>query len=136
MTIKHHWKINGQIYEVSKKQRQRFKKEYDRHKRLKAAEQEVTILSFDALGERGDSGDIFTADLTVNIEDKIIDKLMIEKLHKVLDKLPSDEKIFIELLFLHNKTEREVAVKLGLSQYGVNKRKWKILKKIKKFLEN
>lgn len=136
MSIKHHWKMNGRFYEVSQKQRQILKKEYDRHKRLKDSENEVTILSFDALGERGDSGDLFIADLTVNIEDKIIDKLMIEKLHEVLDKLPSDEKIFIELLFLHNKTEREVAVKLGLSQYGVNKRKWKILKKIKKNLEN
>ena len=121
---------------ITLSQSQIFKKEYDRHKRLKAAEQEATILSFDALGERGASGDIFIADLTVNIEDKIIDKLMIEKVHEVLDKLPADEKIFIELLFLHNKTEREVAVELGLSQYGVNKRKWKILKKIKKILEN
>ena len=128
--------MNGRFYEISKKQSQIFKKEYDRHKRLKAAEQEATILSFDALGERRASGDIFIADLTVNIEDKIIDKLMIEKVHEVLDKLPADEKIFIELLFLHNKTEREVAVELGLSQYRVNKRKWKILKKIKKILEN
>ena len=72
MTIKHHWKINGRFYEISQKQSQMFKKEYDRHKRLIAAKKDVTVLSLDAIEEQGSMKDVFLADLTVNIEDGIV----------------------------------------------------------------
>ena len=99
MTVKHHWKINGRIYEVTKKQRQRFKKEYDRHKRLMSTKKDVTVLSLDAIEEQGSMKDVFLADLTVNIEDEIIDKLMIKKLNTALERLPDDEKRLIDLLY-------------------------------------
>ena len=134
MTIKHHWKINGRIYEVSKKQRQRFKKEYDRHKRLMAAKKDVTVLSLDAIEEQGSMKDIFLADLTVNIEDEIIDKLMIKKLNTVLERLPDDEKQLIDLLYSKRKTIREAATAMGISKSVLSEKKDKVLRKLKIFL--
>lgn len=134
MTIKHHWKINGRIYEVSKKQRQRFKKEYDRHKRLMAAKKDVTVLSLDAIEEQGSMKDVFLADLTVNIEDEIIDKLMIKKLNTALERLPDDEKRLIDLLYSKRKTIREVAAAMGVSKSVLCEKKDKVLRKLKIFL--
>ena len=134
VTIKHHWKINGRIYEVSKKQRQRFKKEYDRHKRLMAAKKDVTVLSLDAIEEQGSMKDVFLADLTVNVEDEIIDKLMIKKLNSALERLPDDEKQLIDLLYSKRKTIREVAATMGVSKSVLCEKKDKILRKLKIFL--
>ena len=134
MTIKHHWKINGRFYEVSKKQSQMFKKEYDRHKRLIAAKKDVTVLSLDAIEEQGSMKDVFLADLTVNIEDEIIDKLMIKKLNTALERLPDDEKQLIDLLYSKRKTIREAAIAMGISKSVLSEKKDKVLRKLKIFL--
>ena len=134
MTIKHHWKINGRFYEISQKQSQMFKKEYDRHKRLMAAKKDVTVLSLDAIEEQVSMKDVFLADLTVNIEDEIIDKLMIKKLNTALERLPDDEKQLIDLLYSKRKTIREVAATMGISKSVLSEKKDKVLRKLKIFL--
>ena len=134
MTIKHHWKISGRIYEVSKQQRQRFKKEYDRHKRLMSTKKDVTVLSLDAIEEQGSMKDVFLADLTVNVEDEIIDKLMIKKLNSALERLPDDEKQLIDLLYSKRKTIRETAATMGVSKSVLCEKKDKVLRKLKIFL--
>ena len=134
MTVKHHWKINGRIYEVSKKQRQRFKKEYDRHKRLMSTKKDVTVLSLDAIEEQVSMKDVFLADLTVNIEDEIIDKLMIKKLNTALERLADDEKQLMDLLYSERKTIREAATIMGVSKSVLSEKKDKVLRKLKIFL--
>lgn len=59
-----------------------------------------------------------------------------EKLHSALKQLTLDELGIIEMIFYENKKERDVAKILGISQAAVNKRKKRILEKLKKIIEN
>ena len=65
----------------------------------------------------------------------MLHKLEVDKLHTALAMLTSEEQALIQALFFEEHTESELAVKLGISQPAVYKRKMKILKKLKSFLE-
>ena len=136
MSKRYYWKINGYLYEVSEEQYFEYKYEQNRHDYLKKNEQEALILSLDAMGAEGKNGEVFIADERVNVEDEVVHKLMLEKLKNALGKLSSEELLLIDLLYSQLKSERETAMLLGISQKAVNKRKVKLLRRLKKFLEN
>lgn len=136
MSKRYYWKINGYLYEVSEEQYFEYKYEQNRHDYLKKNEQEALILSLDAMGAEGKNGEVFIADERVNVEDEVVHKLMLEKLENALGKLSSEELLLIDLLYSQLKSERETAMLLGISQKAVNKRKVKLLRRLKKFLEN
>lgn len=70
-----------------------------------------------------------------SVENIVLHKLEVDKLHTALSMLTSEEQALIQALFFEEHTESELAVKLGISQPAVYKRKMKILKKLKSFLE-
>ena len=67
-----------------------------------------------------------------SVEEKIIQKLEQEQLHKAIMELSREEKWLIQELYFEERTERDVAAELGLSQKVVNKRRQKILEKLRK----
>ena len=58
-----------------------------------------------------------------SVEDVVIRKLAVDKLHTALMQLTKEERDFICALFFDEKTESEVAKGLGVSQQAVHKRK-------------
>ena len=70
-----------------------------------------------------------------SVENIVLHKLEVDKLHTALAMLTSEEQALVQALFFEEHTESELAVKLGISQPAVYKRKMKILKKLKSFLE-
>jgi len=71
-----------------------------------------------------------------SVEELVLRKLRHEQLRKALDILTEKERALILALFFEEKTEREVADAMGISQPAVHKQKNKILKKfLKKTLE-
>ena len=58
----------------------------------------------------------------------------IDKLHNALNQLSADEWAIIKMLFYDEMSERDTAKVLGISQVAVNKRKHRILKKLKKIV--
>lgn len=58
----------------------------------------------------------------------------IDKLHNALNRLFADEWVIIKMLFYDEMSERDTAKVLGISQVAVNKRKHRILKKLKKII--
>ena len=135
MSKRYYWKINGYLYEVSEEKYFENKYEQNRHDYLKKNEKEAVILSLDTLGAEGTSGEVFIADERVNVEEEIVHKLMLEKLKTTLGKLSAEELILIDLLYSQLKSEREAALLLGISQNAVNKRKGRLLERLKKLLE-
>ena len=135
MSKKYYWILDGKYYEVSKETYQKYKKEHDHSKMLQEYENEVQIFSLDAMAAADITGYGVIADTNVNVEDEAIHNLMIEKLREVLKELSSDELHLIEQIYTYEKTEREMAAELGISQVAVHKRKLKVLDKLKKFLE-
>lgn len=69
-------------------------------------------------------------------EEQFLRELQMTQLQSALDSLSANERDLIELLFYQQKTEREVADLYHLSQNAINKRRNKILKKLRVFLEN
>ena len=70
-----------------------------------------------------------------SVEDVVFRKLALDKLHTALLQLPKEERALIYALFFDGKTESEVAKHLGVSRQAIQKRKNRILKKLKKFFE-
>ena len=69
------------------------------------------------------------------MESVVLHKLEEDRLHTALSLLTPEERALIQALFFDERKESELAVELGISQPAVYKRKMKILKKLKIFLE-
>lgn len=69
------------------------------------------------------------------VEDTAIGKVLLEELRRNLSLLPEQEMELIHALYFEEMTEREYAQKIGLSQKGVNKRRRKILDKLRDMMK-
>lgn len=69
------------------------------------------------------------------VEDLVIRNMEIQRLHRALTLLSDGERELIEQLYFKEWTEREIAARTGLSQNAVNKRRQKILGKLRKIFE-
>lgn len=135
MDKKYYWIIDGKYYEVSKETYQKYKREHDHSKRLQKYENEVVVLSLDAVTTGEHSLSEIISDTETNVENEAIQNVMIEKLKIALAGLSTEELSLINMLYSDLKSEREIAAILGISQKAVNKRKHRILERLKKFLE-
>ena len=87
------------------------------------------------MGVEGRDGEVFIADSKVNVEEKVVHKIMLDKLKSALNKLSAEELLLIDMLYTQLKSEREISSELGVSQNAVNKRNKKLLGQLKKLLE-
>ena len=69
-----------------------------------------------------------------SVEDIVEDKLLRDRLHSCLLQLTAEEQSLIFELFFAQKTEREYAETLGISQKAVNKRRHKVLIKLRRLM--
>lgn len=76
------------------------------------------------------------SDDSKNVECEVQINIYTEKLHIALQQLTAEELDIITKVFFEYMTEREIAKSLGISQVAVNKRKHRILEKLKKIIEN
>ena len=123
---------NEQILELRKEKNHT---QYIKRKKKETGISEISLNTLISIDEKElEMTDVFI-DENSNTEDYIEEKEEYETLYNALGLLDKDEYELIYLLFLAKNplTERQVAEKLGLSQKGINKRKTKILKKIKSF---
>jgi RNA polymerase sigma factor (sigma-70 family) len=88
----------------------------------------------DSLDRLIDTGEDFINE-NKSVEDTVIHNLITDALHKALDKLPEPDRLLINALYFQDMTERQAGEVFGLSQKGINKRKTKIIAKLKNFLD-
>ncbi len=69
-------------------------------------------------------------------EDLTVESIMNEELHKALKFLTKDEMALIQALFFDGLTEVDMAKRYAVNQSTINRRKVKIIEKLKKFIEN
>ena len=96
-----------------------------------------TLLSF-LLEESNENSEEYyqLSDVEKSPENILFEKMQSDILHQALLTLSGDELEFFESLVFAEISESEYAVKNGITQQGVNKKKQKIRKKLKKLLEN
>lgn len=84
--------------------------------------------------ERLQEQEVQFAETGLGTEELVILNLQFEQLHKAISMLSEDEKYLIEQLFFKERTERDLAEEYQLSQNAINKRRKKVLYKLKKIL--
>ena len=70
-----------------------------------------------------------------SVEDIALGSILSETLHQCLALLPGPERELLHALYFEGITEREYAKRVGISQKGVNKRRHKILDKLKAMMK-
>lgn len=123
--------IQGMLLEVSERDYTWHYKVIERNKYLKKLDIVHSLISMDNM----DNGEIInsakTEDIAVGIEREIMTNRLIESLSELTD----DERDLIEEIYYNGLTERDLAAKYGISQAAVNKRKHRILEKLKKIID-
>ena len=119
------------IYEAEKRRR--------RYISTVMEELDISITSLDVMTDVGNemvNGEYALPSLSIDIEDGLVERFEKEELHKAIKKLTKEEQELINALFFEGYTERSYAKKIGVYRNAVHKQKVRILKKLKKFLEN
>jgi len=125
--------VQGNLLEVTAKIYADYYKEEDHSRYLKRMTKGSIAFSLDALENKEKI--IEYALITDELAEEIEKKMTLEKLREVLETLSAKEKEVIEFLYFKNYNEQEMAEFFGVSQQAISKRKSKVLKKLKKFLE-
>lgn len=124
--------INDVVLETTKEEARIHRAEKDRSDYLRGQEKKHIILSLQRLEEDGYS-DAVLEDKLRNVESDAIALVGTVELMAALNQLDAESYSLIYSLYLdvEKKTERQMASILGISQAAINKRKKKILKRLK-----
>lgn len=92
-------------------------------------------ISFEECEEKGIQVDYSLLHIQESTEDKLIKAEMLAKLTEAMEKLSRHERRLIYSLFFKGIGENKFAQSIGVTKQAVNKQKYRILYKLKKFLE-
>ena len=122
------------VLETSKAETRKYRAEENHRYYIRSQSENWKEISiYTVADECGCSGEEVVADETQDVEQEVIERMRAETVRKALSQLDAASYQLINSLYLapQQKTEREIAQDLGLSQNAVNKRKKKILKTLK-----
>lgn len=88
------------------------------------------ILSLDTLTEGG-----YEAADSVDVEELVMEKLLLDELYAALDELTADERSLIVDLYFNGQSERKLSKESGIPHPTIHSQKNAILKKLKSLLE-
>ena len=94
--------------------------------------------SFDALDNTNfdeNAEDAFAIDDSEPLDEKIMRKIMIEKLPEAISILNDEEKELIQQIYFNHISDNELSRYYGVNQSTITRRKTRILKKLKNFFE-
>lgn len=107
---------------------------------LRGFEEEIQLISMEtSTGEdENDTLESFVADEEEDVFARVCKQIDIENLRVALKQLTKKQMAVITMLYLgrYALTEREVAVKMGVSSIAIHKTKQSAIKKLKKFLNS
>ena len=124
------------MLEVAREQYTDFYRDKERWRYLQKLDTKNSLLSLD--GFKDDEGNAldFIAYESADVKKAVIHAVMLDRLKTALPLLSDSEQALIQAIFFDGLTEREVGFRLGMTQSVINKRKAKILAKLRKIIEN
>ena len=128
--------LHGMLMEVTEDAYKDFYKEKRRQKYLKKQAEEHGDISYDMLTTDDFNGENILIDDSVDIAAQVENRIMTSKLRQAILTLPDNERILIHQHFFEEKSQVELSCTYGISQSNISRRISKILKKLKKILEN
>ena len=121
--------IQGCLLEVVREQYTDFYRDKERWRYLQKLDTKNRLLSLDGFTD-------FITDEAVDIAETVVNAVMVDRLKAALPLLSDSEQELIQAIFFDGLSEREVGARLGITQSVVNKRKARILIKLRKIIEN
>lgn len=128
--------LHGMLMEVTEEQYKEFYRQKRRQKYIDERSAENSDFSYDMLATDDFNGEDILVDESEPLDEQIIRKIMKDKLRGALLLLSVDEQELIYGLFYENLSEREYAAQKGVYHNAIHNKKIRILKKLKKFLDN
>ena len=113
-----------------------FYKEYRRERYVNEEAHAAGVVSLNAIDTDELDGTGVLADTSEPFEDKVLRKLMAEKLPEAISVLTEEEKELIRMIYFNGISERELSAILDIPRKTLSYRKEKILMKLKKYFEN
>jgi RNA polymerase sigma factor (sigma-70 family) len=124
--------IDGKLYETNEIVYKTYYKMDRRERYLEERDIKKNVITFTDLDIGTYRPEEMISDKTVDIEDEIINRIMIEAVLEAITNLEEEEKWLIQELFFCGKSEREVAEESGISRRTIGYRKNVILEKLRK----
>ena len=78
----------------------------------------------------------YGVDEAMDVAETVVHAVMVDRLKAALPLLSGSEQALIKAIFFEELSEREVGLRLDMTQSVVNKRKAKILAKLRKIMES
>ena len=110
-------------------------KDVNRNDYLKKLDAKNGLMSYSALDTDEFDGSNIVEDTSEAFEDRVLCKLMIEKLPEALSKLKKEERTMILEIYFNGMSERDLEEVYRISNIAIHKRKNKNLKKLQKFFQ-
>ena len=128
--------VQGCLLEVVREQYADFYKDKERWRYLKKLDTNHSLLSLEGFTDSEGNVIDFVVDEAVDVAETVVRAVMVDRLKAALLLLSDSEQTLIKAIFFEELSEREVGLRLGVTQSVVNKRKSKILAKLRKIMEN
>ena len=128
--------VQGCLLEVVREQYADFYKDKERWRYLKKLDAKNGLLSLEGFTDSEGNVIDFIIDEAVDVAEFAVRAVMAGRLKTALSLLSGSGQALVKAIFFEELSEREVGLRLGITQSVVNKRKAKILAKLRKMLEN
>ncbi len=128
--------VQGCLFEVVREQYTDFYRDKERWRYLKKLDTNHSLLSLEGFTDSEGNVIDFVVDEAVDVAETVVHALMVDRLKAALPLLLDSEQALIHAIFFEGLSERKVGLRLGVTQSVVNKRKAKILLKLRKIMEN
>jgi RNA polymerase sigma factor (sigma-70 family) len=130
-------KVQGQLVPVSEEIYVTYHRMKRRETYLEERDTANGVFYYSAMDTVETTGEDGIPDLaSPHVEDTVVDKLIMEKLQQCLSQLGKEEQELIFNLFFQNKSEHQMAAESGIPRMTIHDRKVKILRTLKKLMEN
>ncbi len=128
--------VQGCLLEVMREQYADFYKEKERWRYLQKLDTNHSLLSLEGFTDSEGNVIDFVVDEAVDVAETVVHAVMVDRLKTAMSLLSDSEQTLIRAIFFEELSEREVGLRLGVTQSVENKRKAKILAKLRKIMEN
>ena len=128
--------LNGKLIPVSKEVYKEFYIYSRRERYLEERDISKGLLRFSDYDSDDSNFIDYVEDKTVDVEKVVETGMIIKELYKALDELNTDERDLIEKIFFKEESIREIARDKDVSHVAIQKRRNKILNKLKEILKD
>lgn len=123
--------VDGKYYETTEEIYKVYYRMDRRERYLEERDLKKGLLNFSALDNDKYKAEDMIPDQSIDIEDEITNKIMIEAVLDAITTLEEEEKWLIQELFFYGKSEVVVAKENGIARTTLQSRKYKLLEKSK-----